>query len=128
MMRHLSRDGFHGITVRECEDVIDYIDQHSDHRQLSMRLLGSSLRKYMYAREEMIDWRPMIKSQLETLGKKSVAAKRLDNHTRDLRMLREVLKEHPHSAKAQQEQWCRATGKSRASFYRCLTRYRSETT
>jgi len=127
MMRHLSGNGFHGVTQQECETVIDFIEEHSDERQLSMRLLGPSLRKFKYARSENIDWRPLIKSQLETLGRKAEAAKRLDNKTKDLGTLRAVLRRNPESVKEQQLAWCRTTGKSRASFYRCLARYRDET-
>ncbi len=127
MMRHLSRDGFHGVTADECEAVIDYMEQHNGERQLSLRLLGPSLRKYMYAREELIDWRPMVRSQLETLGRKTEATRKLDGKSIDLQVLRAVLKKHPDSPKDQQTQWCKATGKSRASYFRCLTRHRRET-
>ena len=58
--------------------VIDFIGEHADDRQLSMRLLGSSLRKYQYARDEGLDWRPLVKSQLHSLGMKQTATKRLD--------------------------------------------------
>jgi hypothetical protein len=92
-----------------------------------MRLLGPSLRKLLYARSEGIDWRPMVKSQLQSLGRKNDATRRLDNRRRDLQLLRIVLRKHPESVKDQQEQWCKETGKSRASFYRSLARYRRET-
>jgi len=127
LMRHVSRSGFHGITSEECEAVIAFIEEHSGERQLSMRLLGPSLRKYKYAREELIDWRPMIRSQLETLGRKPEATKRLENQSKNLQILRAVLKKHPDCVKDQQREWCKATAKSRASFYRCLSRYRHET-
>ena len=107
-MRHVSRKGFHGITAQECEAVIDFMEQHADERQLSMRLLGPSLRKFKYAREERIDWRPMIRSQLETLGRKGEVTKRLDCKSKDLQTLRAVLKKHPDSVKDQQEHWCKA--------------------
>ena len=107
--------------------VIDYMEQHNGERQLSLRLLGPSLRKYMYAREELIDWRPMVRSQLETLGRKTEATRKLDGKSIDLQVLRAVLKKHPDSPKDQQTQWCKTTGKSRASYFRCLTRHRRET-
>jgi len=126
MMRSLSANGFHGITVDECATVIDYISEHSEDRQLSLRLLGPSLRKVKYAREAGIDWRPLIKSQLQTLGRKVEATKRLDNRGKDCKALEQVLRRHPESVAEQQIEWCKATGKSRASFYRTLARYRDE--
>jgi hypothetical protein len=127
MMRSVAANGFHHLSPEDCETVIDFIAGNSDDRQLSLRLLGPSLRKLLYARSECIDWKPMVKSQLRSLGRKNDATKRLDTRTRDMRLIQQVLKKHSESVKDQQEQWCRATGKSRASFYRCLQRYRSET-
>lgn len=126
MMRSLASNGFHGITADECETVIDYIGEHSEDRQLSLRLLGPSLRKVRYAREAGIDWRPLVRSQLSTLGRRVETTKRLDNRGKDLRELEQVLRRHPDSVAEQQVAWCRSTGKSRASFYRVLSRYRVE--
>ena len=127
MMRAVAANGFHRLSPEDCRMVIDFIAENSDDRQLSLRLLGPSLRKLLYSRSECIDWRPMVKSQLESLGRKNDATKRLDNRVRDMKLLQEVIRQHPDSAADQQAEWCRTTGKSRASFYRCLSRYRSET-
>ena len=126
MMRSVAANGFHRLSVQDCSEVIDYIAANADDRQLSLRLLTPSLRKLLYARSEGIDWRPMVQSQLHSLGRKNDATKRLDNRIKDLQTLRVVLRKHPESVKDQQEQWCRATGKSRASFYRTLARHRNE--
>ena len=106
--------------------VIDYIAENADDRQLSMRLLGPSLRKLLYARGENIDWRPMIKSQLRTLGRKNQTSKRLDSKTKDLRLLKKAIRKNPDSVQHQEEAWRKSTGKSRASFYRCLQCLRAE--
>lgn len=127
MMRSVAAKGFHHLPPEDCQMVIDFIAEHADERQLSLRLLTPSLRKLLYARSEGIDWRPMVKSQLHTLGRKNDATKRLDNRTKDMRVLQQILRKHPDNAADQQAEWCRATGKSRASFYRCLQRYRNET-
>lgn len=124
MMRSVAANGFHNLPHEDCMSVIDYIAANSDDRQLSLRLLGPSLRKLLYARDECIDWRPMIKSQLQSLGRKNDATKRLDNRSKDLQVLRKVVKTYPDSAKEQQESWCKSTGKSRASYFRILSRYR----
>lgn len=127
MMRSVAAKGFSHLSPDDCQMVIDFIAENSDDRQLSLRLLGPSLRKLLYCRSEAIDWQPLVKSQLQSLGRKNDATKRLDSRTKDLRLLQQVLKKYPDSVKDQQEQWCRASGKSRASFFRCLNRYRSET-
>ncbi|WP_164102248.1 hypothetical protein [Candidatus Laterigemmans baculatus] len=126
LMRAISAYGFQNLSIDECSSVIDYIDENCGDRQLSMRLLTPSLRKLQYARQEGLDWRPMVKSQLSTLGRKGTPAKRLDNKSRDLRVLREAIRLHPDSAKDQQVYWCGKTSKSRASFYRLLSRHRDE--
>lgn len=126
MMRSVASKGFHGITPEECCEVIDFIAEFSSDRQISLRLLGPSLRKVSYARESGIDWRPLVRSQLQTLGRKLDATKRLDSKVRDSRILELVLRKHPDAPVEQQIEWSKQTGKSRASFYRALTRYREE--
>lgn len=126
MMRAISANGFQGLSPNLCATLIDFISENSEDRQLSMRLLGPSLRKLTYARSECLDWRPLVKSQLQTLGRKNDATKRLDNRNKDLRLLEQLLQKFPESIKDQQNHWCKATGKSRASFYRVLARFREE--
>ena len=126
LMRAVSSRGFHGLSVEDCSMVIDFIAENNEDRQLSMRLLGPSLRKLQYARGEGLDWRPLVKSQLQTLGRKQQAAKRLDTKSRDMKLLREALKRHPESVKDQMAYFCQKSGKSRASFYRVLSRARDE--
>ena len=126
LMRCVSANGFHGLTPDDCATVIDFIAENSEDRQLSMRLLGPSLRKLQYARTEGLDWRPLIKSQLQTLGRKQQATKRLDTKSRDLKLLREALKRYPESVKDQMVFFCHQSGKSRASFYRVLSRVKEE--
>ena len=126
LMRCVSANGFHGLTPDDCSMVIDFISENSEDRQLSMRLLGPSLRKLVYARGEGLDWRPLVKSQLQTLGRKQQATKRLDTKSRDLKLLREALKRFPESVKDQMVYFCQQSGKSRASFYRVLSRVKEE--
>ena len=120
MMRNIATKGFHGITPDEAESVIDFIADHAQDRQLSLRLLGPSLRKMSYARQEGVDWRPLVESQLQSLGKKNDASKRLDNKGKDFKVIKQVASRFPESLKDQMTNWCRITGKSRASFYRAL--------
>ena len=120
-------NGFRGLTPEDCTEVIDFISDNADDRQLSMRLLGPSLRKLLYARSSEIDWRPLVKSQLQTLGRKNDASKRLDTREKDGQVLKAIIQRFPDSVNDQQLHWCKATGKSRASFYRCRKRYLDET-
>jgi hypothetical protein len=127
MMRSVASRGFNHLSPEDCQLVIDFISENADDRQLSLRLLGPSLRKLSYSRSEGIDWRPMVQSQLQSLGRKQLGVKRLDNKTKDVQALKEALAQHPDSAKEQQIYWCERTGKSRASFYRLVSNYRDET-
>ena len=123
MMRDIASNGFQGITPDDAVTVIDFISEHAGDRQLSLRLLGPSLRKFSYARSEGIDWRPMIESQLQSMGKKNDVSKRLDNKSKDLKVMRQVYSRFPESQNDQMTDWCRLTGKSRASFYRTLKKF-----
>ena len=123
MMRNIAAKGFHGITPDEAESVIDFISDHAQDRQLSLRLLGPSLRKMSYARQEGVDWRPLVESQLQSLGKKNDASKRLDNKGKDFKVMKQVASRFPESLKDQMANWCRITGKSRASFYRAMKNF-----
>jgi len=126
MMRSVAASGFQGITPDDAAMVIDYIAEQADDRQLSLRLLGPSLRKLRYARESGIDWRSLVKSQLQTLGRKIESTKRMDSKAKDSRLIEQALRKHPDSVADQQAEWCRLTQKSRASFFRALSRYREE--
>lgn len=126
LMRSVAAKGFNGITPNEAMEVIDFISEHSDDRQLSLRLLGPSLRKLSYARDMGIDWKSLVMSQLQSLGRKQDATKRLDNKGKDNRILENVLRRFPDSVADQQAEWSKTTGKSRASFYRCLSRHRDQ--
>ena len=126
MMRNIAAKGFQGITPDEAATVIDFIAEHADDRQLSLRLLGPSLRKLSYARQEGVDWRPLVESQLQTLGKKNDTSKRLDNKGKDLKVMKQVCSRFPGAVQEQMADWCRITGKSRASFYRTLKRFENQ--
>lgn len=126
LMRLVSEKGFHGVTPEDCNMVIDFIEENAEDQQLSMRLLGPSLRKLSYARSVGVDWRPLIKSQLQSLGRRKDVTKRVDGKGKDTRSFMEALRKYPESVKDQQSHFCQETGKSRASFYRVLARYRAE--
>ena len=62
LMRSVSAKGFRGLTTDDCSTVIDYIAENCADKEISMRLLGPSLRKLQFVRGEGLDWRPLVKS------------------------------------------------------------------
>jgi len=124
LMRSIAAQGFRGLTPEDCTD--DFIEENSQDHQLSMRLLGPSLRKVLYARQENLDWRPLIKTQLQTLGRKLIATKRIDEKNQDMRALKMAVSKFPDNVNEQMAYWRKRTGKSRASFYRVLNRFKEE--
>lgn len=125
-MRSVAANGFQNVTPDEAAMVIDYIEQNSTEKQISMRLLGPAMRKFGYARIEGIDWRPLVMSQLQNLGQRKDFSKRTETQNKDQRALLAALAKHPDDVKLQQAFWCQETKKSRATFYRVLSRYRDE--
>jgi hypothetical protein len=103
---------------------VDFIEQNGDDRAISLWLLEPSFRKVIYARSEGLDWRPLVLTQLKTLGRKEDTSRRIDAKANELRLLHQAIEDHPGSVSEQQAFWSRATGKSRASFFRLLARHR----
>jgi len=127
LMKTIAAKGFEDLSQDTCLEVVEFIEKHADGRQLSMRLLEPSFRKVQYAHQEGLDWQPLVKSQLQTLGKSSAAATGIDMKTHEVQCLRAAAERYPSSVREQQTHWSRATGKSRASFFRVLARHRTET-
>jgi len=105
-------------------DVVDFIEQNGDDRAISLRLLEPSFRKVIYARSEGLDWRPLVLTQLKTLGRKEDTSRRIDAKAQEIRMLHQAIERFPDSVAEQQVFWSKTTGKSRASFFRLLSRNR----
>jgi hypothetical protein len=117
LMKKLAVDGFEDLTAAECLQVVDFIAEFSASRELSLRLLEPSYRKFIYARQEGIEWKELVRTQLEQIGEED-APKPIDNRAFELACLEDALKNHSASVKEQEEAWCKTTGKSRASFFR----------
>jgi len=124
LMRSVSRQGYETLSPDECQDVVTFIEQNADDRAISMRLLEPSFRKVLYARSEGLDWRPLVLTQLKTLGRKEDTSRRIDAKAQEIRTLHLAIERFPDSVTEQQMFWSRATGKSRASFFRLLSRNR----
>jgi len=124
LMRSVSRRGYETLTPDDCLDVVDFIEQNGDDRAISLRLLEPSFRKVLYARSEGLDWRPLVMTQLKSLGRKEDTSRRIDAKAQEIRTLHLAIERFPDSVTEQQMFWSRATGKSRASFFRLLSRNR----
>ena len=125
LMRSVASVGYETLKPDDCLAVVDFIEKNGDDRAISLRLLEPSFRKVIYARSEGFDWRPLVMTQLRTLGRKEDTSRRIDARANELRLLHQAFERFPHSVSEQQAFWSRATGKSRASFFRLLSRHRS---
>lgn len=124
LMRCIASKGYESLSPAECLEVVEYIEQNGDDRAISLRLLEPSLRKLEYARTEGLDWRPLVLTQLHTLGRKQDDSRRIDARANELRLLHEAAERYPQSVSDQQAFWSKATRKSRATFFRLLARHR----
>ena len=124
LMRSVARAGYETLSPDDCQDVVSFIEQNADDRAISLRLLEPSFRKIMYARSECLDWRPLVMTQLKSLGRKEDTSRRLDAKFQEVRMLHQAIECFPDSVAEQQVFWSKTTGKSRASFFRLLSRNR----
>lgn len=124
LMRAVASKGFDGLTPEECLGVVEFMERNAAGRQLSLRLLEPSFKKVLFARTEGLAWEPLVRSQLQTLGRHQAGAPGTDSKANELHHLRQAAERHPGSVKEQQAYWCKATGKSRASFFRALARFR----
>jgi hypothetical protein len=118
MMRRLAAQGFEGkLTAEECMEVVDFISEFSATRELSLRLLEPSFRKMIYAREEGMDWRQLVASQLHEIGKTAVP-KVGEARAYDLECLKQVAADYPDSVSEQEAAFHALTRRSRATFFR----------
>jgi len=124
LMRRVAFAGYESLTSEECQEVVTFIEQNGDDRAISMRLLEPSFRKVIYARSEGLDWRPLVMTQLRTFGRKEDKSRLIDGKAQELRMLQHAIEQFPRSVSKQQAFWCKGTGKSRASFFRLMSKHR----
>ena len=116
--------GYETLTPDDCQEVVDFIEQNGDDRAISLRLLEPSFRKVIYARSEGLDWRPLVLTQLRPSGARKTRPAASTPGLKEIRMLHQAIERFPHSVSEQQAFWSKATGKSRASFFRLLARHR----
>ncbi len=126
LMRSLASNGFEGLTPEECLSVVEFIEQNGAGRQLSLRLLEPSYKKVLFARAEGLSWEALVRTQLQTLGRNAAATAAVGTKAHELQVLQQSIERYPESVRDQQVFWSKVTGKSRASFFRVLTRRRQE--
>ena len=124
LMRRVASAGYEILSPGECQEVVDFIESNGDDRAISMRLLEPSFRKVIYARLEGLDWRPLVLSQLRTLGRKEDTSRRVDAKAQEIRTLHQAIERFRDSVSDQQVFWSKVTGKSRASFFRLIAKHR----
>lgn len=124
--RVMSENGYPGCPPEAAEEIVDFIEEHGDEKQLSMRLLTPAVRIYKFCTEQGTDWRPVVLAQMQNLGRPVSATKRLSNHEQHERLLLEAQDKFPDSVADQQRYFCKKTNKSRATFYRALKRLKRE--
>ena len=117
-MNLLANQGYGFLSPTQCKEVVDFIEEVGGSRRLSMRLYEPSLRKVEYAMTSDVDWRDLVRSQLDQLGQDDSALKRTNSKDHDLLCLKQAVKMFPNSVTEQQAWWCKTTKKSRASFFR----------
>ncbi len=124
LMRSVSRQGYETLTPDDCLEVVTFIEENGDDRAISIRLLEPSFRKVIYAQSEGLDWRPLVLTQLRTLGRKEDTSRRVDAKAREIRTLHQAIERFPDSVAEQQMFWSKVTSKSRASFFRLIAKHR----
>jgi hypothetical protein len=117
-MRVLAAKGYSGLSPRQCLDIVAFLEKAGGTRRLSMRLFEPSLKKVEYALQNGIDWRDLVRSQLDQIGQGEGVPRPLDTKAYDLKCLALAVERYPASVKMQEDFWCEATGKSRATFFR----------
>lgn len=118
VMRCLATQGFETLSAVQCLEVVEFIAANGSTRDLSLRLLHPSLRKYQYAQLTGADWRELIRTQLHKLGTLDDVQTGSTSRADDLRILRQAIERFPNSVSQQVEFWTTATRKSRATFFR----------
>jgi len=124
--RVMSENGYPGCPPESASEIVDFIEAHSDEKQLSMRLLTPAIRIYKFCIENGSDWKPVVLAQMQNLGRPVSATKRLDNHERDARLIREAIRQFPDSTKDACQYYMDKSQRSRASFYRAFSRFNEE--
>jgi hypothetical protein len=127
LMRKVAGGGFHhgkqAVSPEECLTVCEFLIAESKRLlcHLDLRLLDNSFRDYLQHREgcSASHWKTLVAARLQGRQGELLesAPGRQQELEEDLAVMETVLRDQP-TVQAAQEVWCRATGKSRATFFR----------
>ena len=123
-MHRLAAGGYGSLSPQQCLEVVEFIENTAGTRRISMRLYEPSLKKLEYAMQVGVDWRPLVRTQLDEIGC-ATDTEMPTARAEEMECLRQVMAEYS-TVGEQQEAWCRAVRRSRASFFR-LKRMLEET-
>jgi hypothetical protein len=126
LVRAMAAKGYGSLTAEQCHEVVEFIAKAGGSRQLSMRLYEPSLKKVMYALQNRIPWRELVRCQLDQIGASEGVPQPLDTKAHDLRVMAQAAAAYPACVSLQLEFWTRGTGKSRASFFRTKRQYEQQ--
>lgn len=126
LMRMMAAKGYGRLSPKRCMEVVEFIEKTGGTRQLSMRLFEPSMKKVEYALKNKVSWRELVRSQLNQIGLSENIPEPIDSRNHDLSTMAQAIASQPTSVKMQEEFWCKATGKSRASFFRTKKSYEAE--
>lgn len=104
------------LTPEECHQAIDFIEEFSGTRELSLRVLTPAFAAMVYSKTNNCRWQDLLESQLTKLGDDTEPAQQSSRDS-DLELLRNLLDAHD-TTKAAEEEFTARTGKSRTSFFR----------
>lgn len=125
--RVMSERGFNNCSAEQAEEIIDFIEENSLGKRLSMRMLSPAIRIYTHCAQNGRDWRKLLLTQMSSYTRPAGATKRLDSAARDERIVREALRKFPESTADACRFYIEKSSKSRASFYRSLKRVKDGT-
>lgn len=124
--RVMSEQGFNNCSAEQAEEIIDFIEENSLGKRLSMRMLSPAIRIYTHCAQNNRDWRKLLLTQMSSYTRPAGATKRLDSAARDERIVREALRKFPESTADACRFFQERSSKSRASYFRVLKRVKAE--
>lgn len=104
------------LSASDCHEVIDFLEESSGSREISLRIVEPAFQSLIYSRTNNCHWEDLLESQLKKLDEDDVSAP-ASGREADLEFLRNALNSHD-TIKGAEEAFIAATGKSRTSFYR----------
>lgn len=125
-MKLLANAGYRSLPPSTCHKIVDFIAKSVGGRRLSMRIYEPSLRKVEYAVQNGIEWHDLVLSQLDQIGEEQVSVEATSREL-DVKIMNQVIAEHPDSVSMQQQRWCEIRQKSRATFFRIKKRVEAST-